>query len=160
MMSAWKSLCEERGLILLAPKAKQVAGWNANESEFVKDAVEQMVEKYSIDKQRVVLHSFSNAGDFTYHVAFKYRQLFRGVATVGAPLRVNPPDNEPDFRLQFLLTSGDKDPLHRGVIGTVQGLRRLKFPASQTIVEGGEHKYPPARALQEMVRWMDMLDRI
>jgi len=39
----WKLICERRGIILVAPKAKKIAGWTLNEAEFVRDAVEHVV---------------------------------------------------------------------------------------------------------------------
>jgi serine protease Do len=160
MIKAWQTLCDQRGIILLAPKAKQVAGWNPDEIEFIKDAVEEFEKKYSIDKSRVVLHAFGNSAGIAYQTAFKHRALFHGLAIVAGPLLAPPPDNEPDFRLQFHLVSGDNDPLHRGVVGTSKGLAEMKYPVVHTIVPDGGHKYPPAEVVGEISTWVDLLDRI
>lgn len=160
MIKSWQSLCNERGIILLAPKAKQIAGWTPDEAEFVKDMTDQFIEKYSIDKGRVVLHGLGAGGMFAYQIAFKHRELYRGIAAVSAPLMSPPPDNEPDFRTQFHLVSGDNDPQHRAVLLTVKGLREMKYPVVHTIVENGDNKYPPAETVEEMARWVDLLDRI
>ncbi len=160
MLKNWQTFCDERGLILLAPKAAQVAGWIPDEAEFVKDAVELFLEKYSIDRSRVVLHGYASAGGFAYQVAFKHRALFKGLSTVAAPLTAPPPDNEPEFRLQFHLVCGDNDPLHRGVQVTVKGLRDMKYPVVATTMEGAGHKYPTGDYLTEIAIWIDALDRI
>lgn len=160
MLKAWQTLCEERGIILLAPKAKTIGGWNPDETDFIKDAVEQFVEKYSIDKSRIVLHAHGTSGNIAFQTAFKHRALFHGVAVSGAALTSPPPDNEPDFRLQFFFSSGDNDPGHRGVVGAVKGLRDAKYPVTHAIVENGDAKYPPATTLQELAVWVDALDRI
>lgn len=161
MSKAWKPLCDERGIILLAPKAKQLNGWNADESEFVKDLVEQFLDQYSIDRRRVVLHGYANSGGFTYHLAFKHRQLFHGISTAAAPMLQPPPDNEPDFRLQFHLITSNGAPSRAGVTATAEGLRKMKYPVVLSADgEGGDQKYPSASQLKEIVHWIDALDRI
>jgi serine protease Do len=160
MLKNWQTFCDERGLILLAPKAAQVAGWIPDEIEFIKDAVETFIEKYSIDRSRIVLHGYGSAGGFAYQVAFKHRALFKGICAVAAPLMAPPPDNEPEFRLQFHLVCGDNDPLHRGVQATARGLRDMKYPVVETTMDGVGHKYPTGDYLTEIAIWIDALDRI
>jgi len=160
LVKAWQSECDARGIILLAPKAKQIAGWSLDETEFVKDAVDLFLEKYSIDRGRVVLHAYSGSGPFGYQLAFKQRPLFHGICTVAAPLFQPPPDNEPDFRTQYYLVSGDADPSHRGVTATAQGLRGMKYPVTHAVIEGGDNSYPSADQVRQIARWVDALDRI
>lgn len=160
MFRQWKSICERRGLILVAPKAKKIAGWSLNEAEFVHDAVEHVQGRYSIDPARIFLHSYSQGGGFAFHLAFKYRELFRGIAVAGAALRQRPPENSRLYRLQFYLTCGSKDAAYRLVGRTAAGLRRLKYPVVFTPVTGAGQKYPPAEILREIGRWADCLDRI
>jgi serine protease Do len=160
MIKQWKAICEQRGLILLAPKAEKIAGWSDSEAEFVKDAIEDIKKKYAIDDSRVFLHTFGDAGNFTFKLAFKYRELFRGVAAVSAPLRTAPQENSPEFRMQFHMVCGDKDSLYRNVQQSVAGLKTRKYPVSFTTVKGRDRKYPPAVQVQEIARWADALDRI
>ena len=156
----WKLICDLRGIIILSPKAKKVSGWNPSEAGFVKDAVEQIQKKYSIDKSRVFLHGFSDGARFAYHLAFKYRELFRGLAVAAEPLKSPAPENKPEFRLQFHFLCGDKDNLYSQVSRTVTNLRRMKFPASFTTINEYTHKYPPPLDVEEIGRWVDALDRI
>ena len=99
MLKAWQTICDERGLILLAPKAKQISGWTPDEMEFIHDAVEEFQKKYAIDPTRVVLHAMGSSGGIAWATAFKHRSEFHGIAVVGAPLPAPPPDNEPDFQI-------------------------------------------------------------
>jgi serine protease Do len=156
----WQAICNRRGIIILGPKAQQLSGFTPNESEFVKDALEQMTDKYSIDTNRVFLHTYSNGGKFTYQLAFKYREQFHGVAAAAAPLRTRPPENDPDYRMQFHLLCGDKDSLFRNVQQTVRGLKGVKFPVSFTTMKGRARKYPAEEETEEIGRWADCLDRI
>ena len=160
LFKQWKSICDHRGLMIVAPKAAKIAGWNLNEAQFVKDALEQFTQTYAVDSARIFLHSFSKGGRFAYHLTFKYRELFRGVSVAAAPLRVRPPENKPEFRLQFHLVCGDKDSRFRLVQATAAGLRRLKFPVSFTTIKDRDHKYPSEEYVREIGRWADSLDRI
>ena len=76
------------------------------------------------------------------------------------PLRTPPPDNDPDFRQQLYLVCGEKDPLLPAVTQTAQGLRNLKFPLTFTTLSGAGEQYPGDSAVEEIVRWIDALDRI
>ncbi len=107
----WKTLCDRRGLILLAPKAEKISGWTPLEAEYVKECVNWAKEHYSIDTGRVALHSYSTGGPFAAHLAFKNREVFRGLALSSQPLIGNLPENEPDLRQQFYFSCGDQDPL-------------------------------------------------
>jgi len=162
LFEEWKLLCDQRGLMILAPKAEKVNGWSPNEAEFVKDAVEEFTDKYTVDPARIFLHSFSKGGGFAYQLAFKYREKFRGVAVAAAGIspRSRPPENHPNFRLQFHLVCGDKDNQLRAVQGTVSGLKRLKYPVSFTLVKELDHRYPSGEDVMEINRWADCLDRI
>ena len=156
----WKPICDERGLILVGPRAKNIAGWSLNEAGFIEALVQEMQQKYRIDSRRIVLHSYSDGCRFSFHLAFKYRSLFRGVAASSEPLKVAPPENRPDLRLQFFLSCGDKDNLHRLVQRTRVRLAAMKFPVVLTTVPGEGHSYPPIPVLDAIARWIDMLDRI
>ena len=156
----WKPICDERGLILVGPRAKNIAGWSLNEAGFIEALVQEMQQKYRIDSRRVVLHSYSDGCRFSFHLAFKYRSLFRGVAASSEPLRLAPPENRPDLRLQFFLSCGDKDNLHQLVRRTRTRLAAMKFPVVLTTVPGEGHSYPPIPVLDAIARWIDMLDRI
>jgi serine protease Do len=157
----WKSDCERRGIILLGPKAANVAaGWQANEAEFVQETVVAFQKKYSIDASRVVLHGFADSGPFATHLAFKHRDLFRGLALAAAPILERPPENLPEYRLQFHLVCGAKDRVHPFIDRNVASLKALKYPTSFTSLSDLEHRYPNADGVDAMARWIDSLDRL
>ena len=160
MFDLWKPICEQRGLILVGPRAKEIAGWNLNEAGFIEALVKEVQQKYNIDDQRIVLHGYSDGCRFAYHLAFKYRSLFRGVAASSEPLKVTPPENRPDLRLQFFLSCGDKDNLYRRVQQTRNRLVGMKFPVTFSTLAGAGHEYPTIPVLDAIGRWIDMLDRI
>lgn len=173
----WSPLCDERGMILVAPMSKP-GGWQSDDAEFVKDVVAKMQKTYSIDADRVVLHGYARSGLFAWQLVFKFREIFPSAAIIGAPLQQPPPDNEPDYRLQFHLVTGDNDPARKVVAATAKALQGMKFPVVLTNIPEGGKTYPgegvvplkgvigegPVRGapdqLQEIARWIDMLDRI
>ncbi len=156
----WKSICNQRGIIILAPKAENLNGWNLNEADFINAAVGEIQEEYSIDPTRIFLHTFSDGGRMAFHLAFRDRDVYRGVAAVTSPVRVRPEENEADHRLQFHFVVGDQDANLEAVNQSVEGLRQMKYPANLSTVQGGEYRYPPAEQVQEIGRWADALDRI
>lgn len=160
ILKDWEEICQQRGLLLVAPEAEALGGWSPNEAEFCKAAVEDVIKEYNVDPDRVFLHSYSKGGEFGWTLAFKYRELFRGLAASAAPLRTKPPENDPDYRQQFHLQCGEKDPLARLVEQSAQNLQKLKFPASYSALKGLEHKYPDKPGIEEIARWADALDRI
>lgn len=160
MIRAWQSICERRGLIIVAPKADQLRGWQPEEATFVVAAVEDVMSRYSIDPQRVFVHSFENGGRFAAHVAFKERERFRGVALASAPLLQPPPPTSPEFRLQFHFNAGTEDSAYERIQATVDALQRLKYPVSLRTTEGRKDKYPAADDVEEIGRWADSLDRL
>lgn len=156
----WQSICELRGIILVAPKAAKLAGWTANETDYVKDVVEKFKERYNVDANRVAIHGFGNGGTFAAQTAFKHREHFRGVILAGASINRPPPENQPDQRLQFHLVCGDKDPQVVTVRRAAASLKRLKFPTTSRLLKDFPHKYPSSDAVKEMGRWLDSLDKL
>ncbi|TXT36542.1 MAG: PDZ/DHR/GLGF domain-containing protein [Planctomycetota bacterium] len=157
----WKSEAERRGIILLGLKAANLGtGWQANETEFVHDTVAAFQKKYSIDAGRVVLHGYDKSGPFSTHLAFKHRELFRGLILAASPIAERPPENLPEYRLQFQLICGSKDSAHPILERTAGTLRSIKFPATFTSVPDLEHRYPNAAGVDAMARWIDSLDRL
>jgi serine protease Do len=160
MIEMWELLCERWNIVIIAPKAGKLGGWTPNEAEFVKAAIDNFGEKYSIDPSRLFLHSFADSGKFAFQLAFKFRDTVRGVCSAAAPIRTRPGTNSPEFRLQFHFVCGEKDPANKLVTRSVSGLRKLKYPTSSTTVKDLGHEYPGIISLDEIARWADCLDRI
>ena len=158
---SWKIEAERRGIILLGLKAANIgSGWQANEAEFVHDTVVSFLKKYSIDAGRVVLHGYDKSGPFATHLAFKHRDLFRGLLLAASPVSERPPENLPEYRLQFQLICGSKDPAHPILERMANSLRSIKYPANFTSLSDLEHRYPNAEGIDAMARWIDSLDRL
>ena len=160
VLKQWKSVCDRRGLILVAPKADKPSGWQPGEAEFIKQLIGHIREKHTIDANRIVLHSYGTGAGIACLVSTKHRELVRGVVIAGAPFLTRPTDNDPEFRQQFLFVCGDGDKILSKVNAAVDALRKLKFPVSFTTIKGFGAKYPEEIVIEEIGRWVDSLDRI
>ena len=160
-LKAWKSQCEERGIILLAPKCQvSQLGWQPNEIEFIKDLTDEFLKTYSIDRRRVVLHGMGAGGNMAYVLALQHRELYRGLLVIQTPSKVPPPDHEPDFRLQYFLVEQEKSPTAKALKATADSLKKLKFPVSYRVLNSAPGSYPTPTESTEFGRWIDLLDRI
>lgn len=160
MIKQWSAICERRGIILVGPKADQVARWTPGEAKFVEGLVAHLREKYTIDSQRIFVHSHGSGGAMACLLATRHRDIFRGLVLAGAPLQGQLGDNEPESRQQFYFVCGDDDKMLGNVKKSVEVLRKLKFPTSFKTVKGLGTKYPAAPEIDEIGRWADCLDRI
>lgn len=160
MYREWKTICEQRGIILLAPKTSTRTGWTPNHAEYVRDVVADFREKYNVADSRTAVHGLGNGGEFAASVAFRFPELFRGIALASAPLKNAPPEHSPEFQVQFHLIYGDRDPAGALVQKTAAGLSKLKFPVTLRKANGHRAGYPPSDAVEEMARWLDALDRL
>lgn len=160
MIKQWSMICERRGIILVGPKADQVGRWTPGEAKFVEGLVAHIREKYTIDSQRIFVHSQGSGGAMAGLLATRHRDLFRGLVLAGAPLQGQLGDNEPEVRQQFYFVCGEDDKVLGNVKKSVEVLRKLKFPTSLRTVKGLGPKYPAETEIDEIGRWADCLDRI
>jgi len=156
-LKAWQVEANQRGLILVGPRAEDVARWAPDDADYVKGVVEWVREQYSIAPSRIVLHSHGDGG-FGWFVGFRQREAFRGLLISGVGLRNLPPDNDPLFRQQIFAIAVGAEKQRAAVEATVKGLQDLKFPAS--LLAGPEDAKYPAELVGKMVIWIDSLDRI
>ena len=160
VLKQWKSICDRRGLILVAPKADKPSGWQPGEAEFIRQLIGHIRGKYTIDANRIVLHSYGTGAGIACLVSTKHRDLVRGLVIAGAPFLTRPSDNDPEFRQQFFFVCGDGDKILSKMNTSVDALRKLKFPVSFTTIKGFGAKYPEEIVIEEIGRWVDSLDRI
>ena len=156
----WKTICDRRGLILIAPLAEKTAAWQPGEAEFIKGLIGHIRERYAIDNSRIVIHAHSTGALMGWLLAMKARDSVRGVVVTAAPFLGQPPESEPELRQQFFFLCGDEDKLLPRVQLSVADLRKLRLPVSFTLIKGLGSKYPADEAIEEIGRWVDCLDRL
>ncbi len=160
----WSWDLEDYHMIMVIPKTDNERGWTQGESEFVLEAVKAATDAYTIDRRRVVAHGMGLGGEMAFYLGFHARNVIRGVATVGAALTSNPREKVPNQPLAFYLVVGGKDPLKDTVKESREKLAEHKYLVIYREVEDMGHQYIDGKAgqktMEELIRWIDSLDRI
>lgn len=161
VIEAWKPLCDQNDLILLAPRAAAEDRWNATEVEFIRKTMDHISRRYSIDAPRVAVHGHRAGGAMAYHVAFKHRDVCRAVVPVGAPLpaQLGAPRTDPTQPLAIYSCSSDASDLAPRIKMGEETLRENAFPVVEVTWSGPE-RYLNSEELARLTRWLDTLDRI
>ncbi len=159
MKEVWADFCSDNRMILVAPRADGDRGWVGSESDFVQQAVRDVMGQYTIDRQRVVAHGMGVGGQMAYYLGFNGRDLFRGVATTGAVLASQVKDKSAAQPLQFFLVAGGKDPLVKDIQEGRKKLVEKKYSVVYREIANMGHQYLDEKTLIELARWMDALDQ-
>jgi S1-C subfamily serine protease/predicted esterase len=159
MVSIWQDACEDQHIILVGPKSESEAGWLASESEFVQEAARDVLKEYTIDPRRVVAHGMGVGGQMAYYLGFNARDLVRGVATTGAVLGTQPKPVEAGQRLSFFIVAGGRDPLAKEIAGVKSQLAEQKYASTYREVAEMGKEYLDRKTFEELVRWIDSLDK-
>jgi len=160
ILEQWRAICERRGIILVGPKAGNISGWTPDDAGFVKAVIEEMRQTYPIDPARIAVHGFAGGGNFAHFVGFRNRELIRGISTVAAPIRIPPPSNTPEYRLQLHFISGEEDALAEPIEETVEGLRQMGYPTTWISLPETGRAYPDEATIERLAGWLDQLDRL
>jgi serine protease Do len=162
ILGRWQTLCEERHLLLVAPLPAETSGFNPNDLIAARQVVEHFLKTYRVDRNRVVLHSFTLGGRFAAALAFENREQIRGLALASSMLAAPPPESHPNYPFRFFFSYAKSSPASDR-IGTVSKiLREMKYAVTlqTTIAASRVPTYPDAEATAELARWVDSLDRI
>ena len=154
----WKDFCLERGIILAGPRAEDLSGWAATDEQHIKDIVDWVQDHYSIDAQRIAVMGSEDSSVFATRLAFKYRDVFRGLITLEGPLRIPPPENDPDHRLFFTFVAAPETRERERIEKSVELLREKKFPTS--LLDAEEAGKFSLDLVNSLVQWLDALDRL
>ncbi|QDT99144.1 PDZ domain-containing protein [Gimesia aquarii] len=162
ILNSWKSICEQRGIIIVGPTSQDVIRWNRDESEFVKEVVESILAQYSIDPKRIFLLSHTDGSDFAFHLVFKYRELFRGIAVSESSIKNKPPETDPDFPLSIYFALNAQNPFNQLLQSQIEILRKMNYPTVFQMIKSKNQagQYLDKPSLEEIGRWADSLDRI
>lgn len=158
VLDRWQPVCESSDLILLAPKSVDPEHWQRTEAEFIRKAIDDVLEKYNIDRSRIVVVGPEAGGGMAYLLALTDRDLIRGVAAINAPLPrgLKPPANDPIQRLAIFTTTAAA--ASAGIEASIKQFRDAKYPVTQ--LDLGENQRPlNDDELNKLVRWIDTLDR-
>ena len=163
---AWDDYCSKNHIIMVGPKSENEAGWVATEADFVQEATRAVMARYTIDRRRVVAHGMGTGGQMAFYLGFAARNLVRGVATTGAVLNSNPKERVANQPLAFFLAVGEKDPIREAVKASKEKLTEHRYPVHYRELREKGHQYFDVEdkdglaAFEQLMRWIDSLDRI
>jgi hypothetical protein len=160
MLSAWKPECERRGIVIVAPKTDNPAGWSPNDLEYVNDCVAKVRDTYRIAPERVWMHAVGNACGIGLTAVFRQRAIYRGVALAGPPPLGKLPENDPEHRLQIHLSTTSGTPEAAKLERSVKMLREAGYPTVLTTQPPADGPKLTDAQVGELARWAECLDRI
>lgn len=156
----WKDACKKHHIILMGPKAENPTGWLTSEVDFIKADLRDVLGQYTIDRQRVVVHGLANGGNLALYLAFDAPDLVRGVASVAGAIPGPLRDSASLQRVTFLMYAGTLDPNVEAIRGTRSKLAERKLPVILRELKDHGNGYLNPEGVQEVVRWIDSLDRL
>jgi poly(3-hydroxybutyrate) depolymerase len=162
ILARWQAVCEERRLLLVAPLPAETSGFNPNDLIAARQVIEHFLKTYRVDRNRIVVHSFTLGGRFAAALAFENREQIRGLALASSLLTSPPPESHPNYPFRFFLSYAKASPASDrfGMVSKV--LREMKYAVTlqTTISTSRAPTYPGTEATSELARWVDSLDRI
>jgi serine protease Do len=157
-----KAHCDERNLILVAPRTTQGGDWSPTDLERIRRLLDTIQNTYTIDSRRIVAVGRQSGGAPASVLAIEDRDRVRGLAVVEAALPAATPGqglvNEPTQRLAFYSAAASGTPLAARIATAAGRLRAEKFPVT-TRELGMAPRDLSDEELAELVRWIDTLDR-
>ncbi|MCA9045211.1 MAG: PDZ domain-containing protein, partial [Planctomycetaceae bacterium] len=160
VLRLFRDHCHQRGILLLAPLAGDVAGWSADDVEAIADLVRHFQKEYKVDPHRIAVCGLEDSVPVAFQLAFKHRDLIRGIAATNGVYRQRVPDNDPDYRCQILLTGFEGTPATELLKRFSGILAAMNYPVSLNFQEGAANGSLTAEWTENTIRWLDSLDRI
>jgi serine protease Do len=159
LLAQWKPLCDAADLILVAPRAAAPAGWQADEVNYIEKLVGQVKTGYTVDAARIVVFGRDTGASLALLSAFRSRELVRAAAVIDAGTMLPPPEIDPAHRLAIYLGTAKNSPQAPLIKTTLALLKAVKVPVTEKDL-GTNARDLTKEELAELVRWIDMLDRI
>lgn len=159
VVARWKALCDAWDLILVVPQSNDPARWQPAEAVLVQKLIDQARANYEVDPARIVVGGFGEGANVAWLAARRHPELVRGAVAVEVALAGPPPDNDPLRRLAVFATVGAESDQVAAVRRFVEQCREKRVPVTLRERPGTPGDLD-AGELAELVRWIDMLDRI
>jgi predicted esterase len=148
LVEKWKDLADKEGFILAGPDALGSRGWNSTDDspDFLRDIIEQLKSKYSVDPKRVFLFGHSAGAVYALNLSMSESEYFAATAVHAGSWRSS---EEMKFvelakrKTPIAIFVGDRDeyfPLD-SVKKTEELLKLNKFPVEVTVMKGHNHWY-------------------
>jgi serine protease Do len=159
VLAEWKPICDRHDLILVAPKSANPAMWMPGEFEFIAKLVGEIRSEYRVDPLRNAAFGQEMSGSIASLAALRNFDDFRAWAAVDAPLAAPPPEIDPAHRFAVYLATFKKSRQAKAVEASLEKIRAQSIPL--TVKKLGDNPRPlKTEELEELARWVDMLDRM
>jgi len=159
LLAQWKPRCDAADLVFVAPRSGSSSGWQADETAYIEKLVGQVKAGYTVDPMRIVVFGRDTGASLALVSAFRSRELVRAAAAIDAGSVLPPPETDPGHRLAIYLGTVKNSMQAQLVKMTIARLKAMKVPVTEKDLGKDARDLTPAE-LAELVRWIDMLDRI
>jgi len=148
LVEKWQDLADQEGFILAGPNSMNSEKWNSSDdsADFLREIVEQLKAKYSIDPKRVFLFGHSAGAVYALNLSMSESEYFAATAVHAGSWRS---DEELSYvhlakrKTPIAIFIGDRDqyfPID-SVKKTEELLKSNQFPVQVTVIKGHDHWY-------------------
>jgi len=165
LVEKWKDLAKKEGIVLAGPDATDLRGWGSPQDgpDFLRDLVEELKGKYSIDAKRVYLFGHSAGAVFALEMSLMESQYFAATAIHAGDL---PKDSAnliqmAKRKIPMSIQVGDSDEYFpvKAVRETKEALKAAGFPVELTEIPNHDHWYYDQAAKFNQTAW-DFLKKV
>ncbi len=160
----WKAAAEEMGAILLTPQGTfQLENghyhWGRDLNvieENIMDAIDEVMDEYTVDKKKMVVVGFSQGGWVTWELAFRNPDVFCGAIPVGGRFPPNWEDNAEEdlvknLRIFAMVGADDDEDLVNSNKEAPKVLKAAGIKIQVKVYDGVGHDFPK-KATEEQVK--------
>lgn len=160
LVEKWKDYAKKEGIILAGPDASNAQGWSAPQDgpDFLRDLIEELKTKHSINPRRVYLFGHSAGACFAIHMSLMESQYFAAAAIHAGALRSQREFELieiPKRKIPISIQVGDSDaffPL-KEVRATSNALQEAGFPVDMIEIKNHDHNYYGSAAKFNQTAW-------
>ena len=148
LVEKWKDIADQEGFILAGPNSMNSEKWNSTDdsADFLREIVEQLKAKYSIDPKRVFLFGHSAGAVYALNLSMTESEYFAATAVHAGSWRS---EEELSYvqlakrKTPIAIFIGDRDQFFPidSVKKTEELLKSNQFPVQVTIMKGHDHWY-------------------
>jgi predicted esterase len=148
LVEKWKDIADQEGFILAGPNALDSAKWSPDDdsADLLREIVEQLKARYSIDPKRVFLFGHSAGAVYALNLSMSESEYFAATAVHAGSWRTNEElkyVNLAKRKTPIAIFIGDVDQFFPmdSVKKTEELLKSNQFPVQVTVMKGHDHWY-------------------
>jgi len=148
LVEKWKDIADQEGFILAGPNATDPSEWSPidDSPEFLREIVEQLKAKYSIDPRKVFLFGHSGGAVYALNLSMSQSEYFAATAVHAGSWRSSEELSYVKLakrKIPIAIFVGDVDQFFPidSVTKTEELLKSNQFPVQVTVMKGHDHFY-------------------